>query len=84
MKEVVGKLDVRLVDLVNEHHGRLWLREGCSKRAKPNILPASDTSLSPNLLSTLDSVVHIQPLLGFTGTLDVPGMQGAPKCLCQD
>ena len=81
-QQIVGKLDVRLVDFIYEQHWPLLCAEGL-----PQLAPADVVAYLPypgvtelGVSQPGDGIVFVEPLLGLGGGLDVPadelGAQG--------
>ena len=76
-QQVVGELQIRLVDLVNEQDHLLLRGERLPQLPQPDVLGDVVHPLAPELavVQALNHVVHIQPVLGLGGGLDVPDNQ---------
>ena len=76
-QQIVGELQIRLVDLVNEKHYLLFAVKGLSQFAQFDVMGNVVHTFLAELpvIETLNGVIHIQPLLGFGGGLDIPNDQ---------
>ena len=83
-QQVVWKLDVRLVDFVNQQGDRLVCREGLPQHALEDVVMDVLDLLVAQLrvAQARHRVVFIQPLLGLGGGLDVPLQQGKIQGAC--
>ena len=73
-QQVVGELQVGLVDLVDQQDHLLLVRERLAQLAELDILLDIVHAFAAELavVQTLDGVVHIQAVLGLCRRLDVP------------
>jgi hypothetical protein len=79
-RQVVGELDVGLVDLVDEQHHTLRRLERATQCAHVDVLADVAHVVVPEaaVVEPLHGVVVVQPLLRPGGALDVPGDQRQP------
>ena len=73
-QQVVGKLQIRLVDLVDEEDHLLVIGEGLPQLAQLDILLNVVHPLTAELavIQPLDNIIDVQAVLGLGGGLDVP------------
>ena len=76
-QQVVGELQVRLVDLVDEENHLLVVGKGLPQLAQAHVLLDIVHPLAAELavVEALDHVVDVQAVLGLGGGLDVPDNQ---------
>ena len=76
-QQIVRELQVRLVDLVDEHDHRVGRREGLTEHAHLDVAPdLPDISLAEaRVVQARHHVIGVQALLGDRRGLDVPGEQ---------
>ncbi len=82
-QQIVGELQIRLVNLVDQEHHLLLAVKSLPQLAQLDVMGDVIHALLAELpvIETLDGVIHVQPLLGLGGGLDVPYDQPLPKSL---
>src|SRR5690606_7943885 len=81
LQQVVGELDVGLVDFVDQNNSGLFGLKGLPQRALHNVVAnVADFFIAQlGVAQTRDSIIFIQALMRLGGGLDMPLQQGAPQ-----